>query len=147
MTKEELDQLDDLREEIKELERKVESLRQKKIEATYDKVKASYKDFPYIQGNATIYGYDTKMDEARYKEIERKLELIAARKSKVEKEEEKITRFINSVQESRVRRIMEYRYIEGYTWKKIGEIMHCDRTTAEKIVTRYLDKINKNDEN
>lgn len=35
---------------------------------------------------------------------------------------------------------MQYRYIDGYSWEKIGNVMHCDRTTAEKAVTRYLKK-------
>lgn len=138
MTKEELNQLNDLKEEIKELEQKIRYLAQKKIGATYDKVKASYSDFPYIQGNATIYGFDSKSADARDAAIENKIKILEARRRKAEKEEEKISKYINSVEDSRVRRIMEYRYIDGYKWDKIAKILHCDRTTPEKIVMKYI---------
>ena len=143
MTKEELNQLNDLKEEIKELEQKIKHLEQKKIGATYDKVKASYLDFPFIQGNATIYGFDSKSAEAREAAIENKIKILAARRRKAEKAEEKISNFINSVEDSRVRRIMEHRYIDGYKWEKIAKILHCDRTTPEKVVTKYLNEHKK----
>lgn len=140
MTKEELEQLNDLKKEIKEIEKKIEQLNQKKIEATYDKVKSSYSEFPYIQGNTTIYGFDEKSYLAKENAIESKLRILSARKHKAEKEEEKISAFINTVDDSRTRRIMEYRYIDGYKWSVIAKIMHCDRTTPEKIVTKYLNE-------
>ena len=138
MTKEELNQLNDIKEEIKELEQKIRHLEQKKIGATCDKVKASYSDFPYIQGNATIYGFDSKSADARDAAIENKIRILEARRRKAEKTEEKISKFINSVEDSRVRRILEYRYIDGYKWEKIAKILHCDRTTPEKVITKYL---------
>lgn len=138
MTKEELNQLNDLKEEIKELEQELERLHQRKIESTFDKVKASYSGFPYIQGNATIYGYNVQAEHAKNQAIENKIKILAARQAKAKKEEEKIQNFINTVNESKIRRILEYRYVKGYTWGKIGELMHCDRTTAEKIISKYL---------
>lgn len=138
MTKEELNQLNDLNAEIRDLEQQLARLNQRKIESTFDKVKSSHTDFPYIQGNATIYGHNEKAEKAKNKAVEAKIRLLAARKSKAEKEEAKIQAFINTVNESKVRRILEYKYVKGYTWGKIGELMHCDRTTAEKIVSKYL---------
>lgn len=140
LTKEELNQLNDLKQEIKEIEGKIEQLNNKKIEATYDKVKSSYSEFPYIQGNKTIYGFDEKSYEARENAIESKIKLLAARKKKAEIEEERISQFINSVEDSKIRRILEYRYIDGYKWNKIAKILNCDRTTPEKIVTKYLNE-------
>ncbi len=54
--------------------------------------------------------------------------------------ETEITEYINSVNDSKVRMIMQYKYIDGYTWKKIANIMHYDRSYPEKAVTRYLKK-------
>lgn len=49
-----------------------------------------------------------------------------------------IMEYINTISDSRVRRIMQYKYIEGYTWKKIADIMHYDRSYPEKIISKYL---------
>ena len=66
--------------------------------------------------------------------------LLDDRRKKAAKEEKRLIQYINSIPESRIRRIMQFRYIDGFTWEKIGEIMHCDRTTVEKSITRYLKK-------
>lgn len=138
MTKEELNQLCDLRQEITELEYKIAKLSSRGSRIVSDKVQASSKDFPYIETSVKITGYDVVGDKRTRKQIVNKQMLLKARKSQAEELEAEITAYINSIPESRVRRMMEYRYIEGYTWEKIGRILHCDRTTAEKAVSKYL---------
>ena len=145
MTKKELEQLNDLNAEIKELENKISNLQQKKIEAVKDRVRASYSDFPYIQGHVTISGFDMESDNRRNAAIENNIKLLENRKAKAQKAEQMILEYINTVNDSRVRRIMQYRYIDGYRWKKIADIMHCDKTYPEKIISAYLDMYN--DEN
>lgn len=104
MTKEKLEQLIDLRNEIKEIGQKI---RQEGAENP--------------SGNA---------------------ELLEKRKQMAAEIEKEITEYINSVADSRVRRIMQYKYVDGYTWRKIARIMHYDRSSPEKIITRYLNKHN-----
>ena len=65
-------------------------------------------------------------------------ELLEERKSMVSDLIKEITEYINSVTDSRIRRIMQYRYVDGYTWYKISRVMYCDRTYPEKLVTKYL---------
>lgn len=65
-------------------------------------------------------------------------ELLEIRKSMVSALINEITEYINSVTDSRVRRIMQYRYVDGYTWYKISRVMYCDRTYPEKLVSKYL---------
>lgn len=140
MTKEMLGQLVDLREEIIELEKQIQKLEQKEIGTIIDKVRASYRDFPYIEGSVPIAGYDHKAMERRERLVGEKLRLLNARKLRAQELENEITEYINTIQESRIRRIMQYRYVEDLTWAEVGELVHCDRTTAEKIVSRYLDE-------
>lgn len=99
MTKEKLEQLIDLRKEIKEIERKIRE------------------DAGCPSGNAWL--------------LEQRLHMAAG----MEKE---ITEFINSVGNSRIRRILQYRYADGYSWNKIARIMHYDRTYPEKLISKYL---------
>ena len=140
MTKEQLEQLADLRQEIKELECKLEVLKNKKIDSVTDKVKASGKNFPYIQGSACVSGYDTQAHESNIKTINRCIELLTTRKRKAEKLELEITEYINSIDDSRIRRMMQFRYVEGYTLERIGKVMNCDRTTVIKSLAKYLSK-------
>lgn len=138
MTKEELDQLQDLRQEIRELEYKIARLSSRGTRIVSDKVQASSKEFPYTQTSVKITGIDFKGDEKSRKQLTRKELLLKVRKQQAEEQELRITEYINTVTDSKIRRMMEYKYIEGYTWEKIGRLMHCDRTTAEKAVAKYL---------
>ena len=143
MTKEELEQLIDLRKEIKELEQSILKVEQMETGEVPVKVKASCQDFPYTQGRVSVKTYNPALANKRDQLLYEKRMLLNERKEKAIKEEQKLTRYINNINESRVRRIMQYRYIDGYSWEKIGCIMHFDRRTCERIVSRYLKKKKK----
>lgn len=138
MTKKELEQLIDLKKEIKELEQGILKTEQIDIEAIPVKVDASRKDFPYIQGKMTVQSYNPVLADKRANLLYSKRVLLEERKRKAAEEEAKLLQYINSIQESKVRRIMQFRYIDGYSWETIGAIMHFDRRTGERIVSRYL---------
>ena len=138
MTKEDLEQLCDLRKEIAELEYKIARLSSRGSRIVSDKVQASSKDFPYVQTTVKIEGYDYVGDQKSRKQLRKKRILIQQRKEQAEALELRITQYINSTSDSGIRRMIDYKYIEGYTWEKIGRIFHCDRTTAEKRVSNYL---------
>ena len=138
MTKEDLEQLCDLRKEIAELEYKIARLSSRGSSIVSDKVQASSKDFPYVQTTVKIEGYDYAGDQKSRKQLRKKRILLQQRKEQAEALELRITQYINSISDSGIRRMIDYKYIEGYTWEKIGRIFHCDRTTAEKRVSNYL---------
>ena len=138
MTKEDLEQLCDLRKEITELEYKIAKLKSRGSRIVSDKVQESSKEFPYVQTTVKIEGYDYAGEQKSRRLIRQKKILLQQRKEQAEALELRITMYINSIPDSKIRRIIEYKYIEGYTWEKIGRIFHCDRTTAEKKVSNYL---------
>lgn len=142
MKREDIEQLNNLRKEISELETAIERIRQQSVESVTDKVKSSGNEFPYIDGFKKISGINLAAESRKKKVLIKKEQLLRDRKEKAERAELKITEYINSVPDSRIRRIMQFRFIEGFTWEKIGGIMSCDRTTAEKILNRYLNKDN-----
>ena len=167
MTKKELEQLNDLKAEIIELEQKIVELEKKKIDTAKDVVNTSCCEYPYIQGHATISGYESAdgqllgcpvhpaagtyciivgfsyMNNRKERAIKKCIELLRKRKQDAQELEVKIMEFINGVDDSRVRRIMQYRYIEGYKMNRIAKIMHYDRTYPEKLINTYLEKCNK----
>ncbi|MDE5696594.1 MAG: hypothetical protein K2I96_04155 [Lachnospiraceae bacterium] len=138
MTKKELEQLMDLKKEINELEQSILKIEQMDIEAVPVKVDASSKNFPYIQGKMAVKSYNPVLANKRANLLYSKRVLLEERKSKAAAEETRLLHYINSIQESKVRRIMQFRYIDGYSWETIGSIMHFDRRTGERIVSRYL---------
>ena len=138
MTKEDLEQLCDLREEISELEYKIARLCSMGSRIVSDKVQASSKEFPYVQTTVKIEGIDFAGNQRNKRLIMQKRLLLQQRKDYAEELELRITRYINSISDSGIRRMIDYKYIDGYTWEKIGDIFHCDRTTAEKRVSNYL---------
>lgn len=142
--KEELEQLNDLHKEIAELEAAIVRLRQQKTETATDKVRASGKYFPYVNGYKTISGFNMAADGKRKELLDKKELILMRRKRKAEETELRIMEYINSVQDSKIRRIMQYRFIDGYKWDKIGKIIHCDRTYPKKLIDNYLEENEKN---
>ena len=140
MTKAKLEQLNDLREEIVELDEKIIKLSSQIGGIVCDKVQASSKEFPYTQRSVKIEGYDHEGDSIRDRRIAKQKNLLLQRKQQAAELEQEITAYINGISDSRTRRIFECRYIEGKTWEEIGRKLHCDRTTVEKKVANYLKK-------
>ena len=140
VTKEEMSQLSDLREEINELEQDILNLNRysQTGRVVTDKVQASSRDFPYTQTTLKITGIEYKGDKRKKKKIAEKRRIINKRRTKAEALEKRITEYISSVPDSRIRRMMEYKYEKGYTWEQIGKLLHCDRTTVEKTVAKYI---------
>lgn len=63
--------------------------------------------------------------------------IINARLSALE-EYLKIESYIEKIEDSEIRQIMRYRFLDLLDWYSIGELMHCDRTTASKKLRAYL---------
>lgn len=142
MTKKELEQLIILKSEIKQLENKILELERKKTKTTTDVVDASGSCFPYLYGRTTVKGYDVAAAYNHSRIIDDSIKLLKERKLRAEKLEYDIYRFIDTIDDSRTRIIMQYRYIDGYKLNKIAKLMHCDKSYPDKIINAYLDKIN-----
>lgn len=138
MTKKELEQLASLRKEIKELDTMIASISARKGMIVTDKVQASAKEFPYQENHVKIQGCSYELDAKSKRQKREKEVLLKLRRKQASEMELRITEYINTINDSVIRRMIEFRYIEGYTWGDIGRIFHCDRTTAEKKVSNYL---------
>lgn len=137
MTKRELEQLRDLRKEIRELDDKIEHMQKQRVEKTTDRVHTSMKEFPYVYTTKTITGVDNK-DKKRRKELTESEILLLRRRQQAVAAEYKISQYIKSIKDSRIRRIIHLRYEEGLSWEKVAEAMNCDRTYPEKLLSKYL---------
>lgn len=138
MTKEELGQLLDLRKEIKELDAKVERLQGQRVGKVTDRVHASMKEFPYCYTTKTITGVDQKESKKRRRALTDNEVLLLRRRQQAVDAEYKISKYIESIKDSKIRRIVSLRYEEGYSWSKVAQLMNVDRTYPEKMLTKYL---------
>lgn len=137
MTKRELEQLLDLRKEIKELDDKVEKMQKQRVGKVTDKVHASMKEFPYTYTTKTITGVDATDKKHRKALTESEILLLKRRQQAVDAEY-RISEYIKSIEDSKIRRIIGLRYEEGLSWDKVAKAMNYDRTYPEKLLTKYL---------
>lgn len=137
MTKEELEQLRDLRKEIRELDDKIERMQEQRVGKTTDRVHTSMKEYPYVYTTKTITGVDINNKKLR-KELTEGEILLLKRRQQAVNAEYKISQYIKSIKDSRIRRIIHLRYEEGLSWEKVAEAMNCDRTYPEKLLSKYL---------
>ena len=140
MTKNELGQLLSLRKEIRELDAKVEKMQAQRVEKVMDRVHTSMPDFPYTNTTKTITGIDDKGGKGHRKELTGNEILLLKRRKQAVEAEYKISQYINSISDSRIRRIVSLRYEEGLSWDKVAADMNCDRTYPEKLLVKYLEE-------
>jgi DNA-directed RNA polymerase specialized sigma24 family protein len=138
MTKKELKQFTSLKTEIRDIRRRMEELDQEETPMAQDKVRSSGKEWPYIDGHTTIHGIDVYGARRMGTKRAELMSTLKARLDKAEALEAGIEEYISTIGDSRVRRMIEYRYIKGYKPEKVGRLMNCDRTTVERTIDRYI---------
>ena len=130
MTKEQLEQYTSIKEEIKELEAELD----KRKSPVSDIVTGSMEDYPYTQHSVTVRGLSSNTYLLDLK--------LAYKKKELELQRLEIENFLDSVQDSKIRRIIRLKYIKGKTWPQIARKMdkHISGDSVRKIVERFLEK-------
>lgn len=146
MDKSILTQYTDLQKEIKDIRRRAEGVRRQleRLEGggtVIDAVKGTRQDgtfgsiriegFPYAEYDKrrrSLYGYLLKLEEAEGKLLE-----LA----------NKAEEYINSIEDSRMRRIIRYRFIDKLTWNEVADKLGGNATegSIKMAVARFFEKI------
>lgn len=142
MTKERLN-------EIIKLKREVEQLREKLRELNYgdnetivtDRVRGSMAQFPYLPRSFTLVGCEQMSEECI-----RKRDAIGKKISDKYHElygriDEAID-FIQSIDDSDVRQILTYKYIDGLIWEQIGQCMNYGTSSVRLKHDKFMKSIN-----
>lgn len=135
MNKKDLEQVVALKNEIKDLERRLQN---NNISSTVaDSVKGSSSSFPYVECHKTIRGVDYKkqMRDSRYRKM------ITSKKKKIEKLLRQIEYDLNYIEDSEIRQIIRYKYFDNFSWIKIMHLMNYD---SESKARMKLERILKN---
>ena len=133
MTKKELSQLYYLNREIEMLKKQLSDLEDRQDDYICGTVKASSADYPYTLHSITVSGAsDPQAAYNRRAEIRETKALILLKIEQCDIEYGRLIRYINGVDDSLMRQILTYRYINGFNWTQVA--MHIGGgNTADSV--------------
>ncbi|MHB8064779.1 MAG: RNA polymerase subunit sigma-24 [Ruminiclostridium sp.] len=144
MIKEELSQIIKLKKEINQLRQKLQELNYGDNDTIVtDKVRGSMTQFPYLPRSFTITGKEEMSDEC----LQKRNEVALRIRTKTQKLMEKVNKafeYIESIEDSSIRQILTYRYIDGLTWEQTGEGMSYSWETVRKKHDKFIKSIPNN---
>lgn len=143
MTKELLDEIENINEELKSLNKRLAKIKNKEYTATGDSVQGSSQYFPYIKHNIKIEGVEIPKN----KHLKRKYrKMIESKKYKLEKLKIQLEYELNYIKDSKIRDIIRYKYNDGMTWLQVMfEMGYNSESKAKMKLKRFLEKNNKCD--
>jgi uncharacterized coiled-coil DUF342 family protein len=144
MIKEELGQIIKLKKEIDQLRQKLQELSYGDSDTMVtDKVRGSMNQFPYLPRSFTITGREEMSEEC----LKERSAVAAKIREKTQSLMEKVNKafeYIESVEDSNIRQILTYRYIDGLTWEQTGECMSYSWETVRKKHDKFIKSIPAN---
>ena len=143
VTKKVLSQYSDLQEEIKEVRLKIE-----RLERDIDRIEDGEMVIDSVTGgNGGKQHF--KIEGVPFPEYSRKKTLLYARKATLQLLEDdllektnEVEEFIASIDDSRMRRIINLRFLENKTWNQVADYIGGGNTedSVRKSFTRFLEK-------
>lgn len=114
---------------IKETERDIRRLNQKKKTIIQTNVKGSMHEFPYVEQHFKIQGSAfTVKDDSRLRYEEK---LLEQRKAGAEQTRRQVEEWMLTLP-ARMQRLVRYRYLEGMTWEQVAAKMGR-KATADSV--------------
>lgn len=136
MDRQKLSQLKYLKNEIKLLQERVDSI---ETRTTSDSVKASQTEWPYIEYTAKIEGINTQEYDKKLRRLQREMN---RRVGELMDLVEEIEEYIQNIDDSLTRQIISLRYINGLPWEQVAASIGGGNTadSVRMICNRHLDK-------
>lgn len=135
MNKKDLEQVVALKNEVKDLERRLQN---NNISSTVaDSVKGSSTNFPYIECHRTIQGVDYKK-QIRDKKYRK---LLKSKRDKINKLLVQIEYDLNYIEDSEIRQIIRFKYFDDCSWIQIMHKMNYKSEEKARIkLKRFFEK-------
>ena len=118
---------------IKDTEREIERIRNRRQEVVTDKVKGSSYDFPFGQVSYIIRGIP--YDAQNQKSLERQEQILEERKAAAEAIKLQVEEWLVTVP-LRMQRIIRYKVFEGMTWAQVAVRMGR-KATADSVKKEF----------
>ena len=143
MTKEFLDEIENLSNELDNLQRRLDKIEKREHIVVRDSVQGSSDIFPYIKHGMKVEGVEIPKNR-HLKHKYRKL--IKSKKYKLEKLKVELEYELNYVKDSTIRDIIRYKYNDNKTWLQIMFLMGYNSESKAKMkLNRFLEKNKKCD--
>ena len=124
---------------IKDTEKDISKLNQKKKTIIQTNVKGSMHEFPYVEQHFKIQGTTFSIkDDAQLRYEER---LLEQRKANAERIKLQVEEWMLTIP-ARMQRIVKYKYLEGMSWGQIAAKM--GRKTTENSIKKEFERFMKN---
>lgn len=132
VTLEMLEQYDDMCREAKMWEQELDELR-KKNTVVKDTVRGSMSSFPYTTHSVTIQGMQKPNGRiaAQEKRLEERMERLDAMLTEIDD-------FIDKLEDSQLRQIIQYHYVNGYSWVKTARLVNNKESAVKMRVKRHF---------
>ena len=128
MTKRRLEQYSSIKAEIKKLEDEIKERENRRLT---DTVTGSSPEYPFTKHTVTIKGVDYG-DDFLTQRLEEKIFLLDEECAYIEK-------WLDTVEDSLIRRIVRWKYIEGKTWQQVAfRIGKHDEQYPRKKIDKFL---------
>lgn len=133
MTKEELSKLKKIKAEIEQI--KIE-LNNVELEIVTDSVTGSSKEFPYTAHQIKITGIDY---DSYYRKVHRIQNRLSRKLDELMDEKDKAIEYIHSLEDSELRQILTYIYVNGFKSWEVAEHMGIHSRTVERKLKKWND--------
>lgn len=122
---------------VRETEREIQRLKQRRREIVTDKVKGSSYDFPFGEISYTIHG--VPYEEQELELLEAREKLLEERRAAAEAIKIQVETWLNTVP-PRMQRIIRYKVFEGLTWNEVAARMGRKATvdSVKKGFQRFM---------
>lgn len=124
---------------VKETEKDILRLNQKKKTIIQEKVKGSMHEFPYTEQNFKIHGsaFSAKDDDR----LRREEELLKQRKVNAEQIKVQVEEWMLTIP-ARMQRIIRYKFFKGCTWEEVAK--RLGRKASGESIRKEFDNFFKN---
>ena len=138
ITLKDLEQFRQLQKEAAQLAKRLEKMTKSSANIVSDSVKGSSNDIRAKETTFVITGLDQR-NRLNYERVQRRLENRATRISTTLL---LIEEFVDTVTDSEIRRIIDYRYVQGLPWKAVAQRVYDypSETRARVAMVRYFEK-------
>lgn len=134
MTEKDLKQYKSLCKEIESLDKRIQKEQEKEVDVVAGKVKASMSEFPYTEIRVGVQMESPEQVKAQ-KEV---IKLYLERKEKAEKKKLEIEQYINEIEDSQLRLIFQYRYIDRKKQTWIARRMNMTQSNVSKLISKKI---------
>lgn len=133
-----LSRCEDIKREIKDLEHRIQEIEEaESCQVVKDSVRGSSSIFPYISRSIVIEGIEEKKESKKLKKYKR---LLEEKKDELLDVTINVEEYLKGIDNSRIRQIIRYKYIDSKNWVQIGHLMKTSADAARMELKRFFKK-------